>query len=215
MLIFVCQISSISADDVLLQKRVRFNFQVNNASDYSDYLIIAYPVHQSKSTHNQVIFINDSTGKVISTCGSNTNPTSLYAIRHDDLNHSEFYSLIPKSRVKQKFNQEFANYLGNNFITLAEIYCNNLVDEDSPVESIIDIYSIFLKSETLMAKRTKTVYEKEDGTKMEGYYIIDWGSSDSFKRENEPVKFYFALPFLSMFTITSVLLIRNNLKEKR
>ena len=215
MLIFVCQISSISADDVLLQKRVRFNFQVNNASDYSDYLIIAYPVHQSKSTYYQVIFINDSTGKVISTCGLKTKPTFVFAIRNEDLNHSEFYSLIPKSRVKQKFNQEFANYLGNNFITLAEIYCNNLVDEDSPVESIIDIYSIFLKSETLMAKRTKTVYEKEDGTKMEGYYIIDWGSSDSFKRENEPVKFYFALPFLSMFTITSVLLIRNNLKEKR
>jgi hypothetical protein len=214
MLIFVCQISSISADDVLLQKRVRFYFQVNNAGDYSDYLIIAYPVHQSKSTYNQVIFINDSTGKVISTCGSNTKPTSLYATRHDDLNHSEFYSLIPKSRVKQKFNQEFADYLDNNFITLTEIICNNLVDEDSQVESITDVYTIFSKYETLVSNRTKTIYENEDGTKKEVSYVIVWGSNDSFKEESEPVKFYFALPFLSLFTIASVLLIRNKSKKK-
>jgi len=202
---FIYSIAVPAIADVLPEgkKRVPFYFKIDNASEFPDYVIIAYPINISNGVPMAEYEFIDSAKSIYTSCKYFS--PGIYVLERDKFSQEEFYRIIAQQNDDLDYLKELGEYLKQNFVELTVASGETLIDEDSPVVKITAVYTLGIENGSLTLVKTQIVYDNMDGSttideKTETGSIIDEPNSFSL--------WYLALPFVSLGAIVTIVIIR-------
>ena len=185
------------------KKRVAFYFKIDNASEFPDYVIIAYPINISNGVPMAKYEIIDSAKSIYTSCKYFS--PAIYAIEEKDFNEEEFENIVAQQNKELDYLKELGDYLKQNFIKLTTTYYTNLIDKDSPVKKITAVYTLGITDGSLSVIKTQIVCENIDGSTT----INDDAETGSVLEESNKFSlWYIALSFVSFGAILSIIIIK-------
>lgn len=204
-LLFTYLTASTVFSDVLPEgkKRIPFYFKIENASEFPDYVIIAYPINPSNGVPMAEYEFIDSAKSIYTSCKYLF--PAIYSLEKEKFNKDEFDSIAAMQNDDLDYLKELGDYLKQNFTKLTVATGETLIDEDSPVVKTTAVYTLGIKDGVLSLVNTQMVYENKDGSTT----IDDDSETGSIINDSDSFSaWYLALPFVSLVAIVAVVIIK-------
>jgi hypothetical protein len=176
LLLFLCSLSSITADELPLNKKnISYSFEFTNLDNFAEYVFIAYPINYSSGVpmlDYKVLGQDTAVGFPCKFGGP-----SVYAVKRSEFNPADIYGSDVKDQNEKHRLMKAYFETNRNLIKGGEIECSSLVDSRSKAARRLDKYSVkSVSKDSLVIEPKKTIYYDRDNKVIEEQ---EHGSIDS------------------------------------